>query len=209
MAHGDAFETVYRHSPFWHALSSTVIFVTPEDNRLNIPGTLEVSVGKRGHDGPASNARVRKCFEIGASWPGKLVSLQEYDTICTRLTAAMLPPKGGVTAHHRKNNKPEKYTSPRYLWFPELWDPAGMLLMQHAMGELPEDAEYGVSDRYIGLAAHLAGIPVKNAHKHGWSYSQNTIKPEHHRDLQHAVAGGACWFHGIKDEATLRLAAVR
>lgn len=207
MTHSEAKETTSRHTPYWERISKNIVFVSPKDKFLFVPGFLSSAIGKAEHHGELSASRIEQTFEMAKLLNWDTLFLYEYDALITKLTEDILPPAKGISAPVYRQNKPIKFKARFYTHYPMIFTREGFDKTYETMktikgGGRARDREY--SDRFIGLAIQLAGIPVKNLFKNRRAFTKNTIRPHHYKELRFAVnKEGASCFHGVKDLNTL------
>lgn len=202
-AHAAARDTVLRHLPFWQATSARQIFVNPRDAALALPGFEEHLIGRAEHHGRESNRRTRHALALIRDCATPWAVLHEYDSIALAIPEAALPPPGGFAGTVLPNEHPHRWTGKFFVHYPHIVTPAAAGALLAAMEQMPPDAEQGMSDRYIGLAAEIAGVPVHDFGARGLSFTRNTIKPDHLADAETAARNGALFWHGIKTETCL------
>ena len=213
LAHSAAAKVVASHLPLWLRTCSKVVVFTPNEQGFHLPGAdVFCAVDDGGAYSPHTSVRCRHAltYSLGLGYPYTM--LLEYDAVTWGpIPDHAIPPHGGVAACRWPNEPvspvPGKvFASPFYLHFPQLYTRLALELVVSAMEDMPADAEHGYTDRFVGLAVHRAGVPVKDWRAMGLCYSWENISRHEHRVVEciHAVANGALFSHGIKDEASLR-----
>lgn len=216
LAHGAAEATVRRHLPYWLKVCQQVEIWVPvgEAFPMHTPGASVVEAVPNG--GAYSGATSQRCFEAlaGACESNfEFTALFEYDSLTWGPIPDKAIPEHGEVAGIRWPNElkspvPGKtFAGAFYLHFPQLYSRLGLELTVGAMREAMQFTdEHGYTDRYVGRAVELAGLPVKDWRAMGLAYSWENISRHEHRvaECVEAVRRGALFSHGIKDEASLR-----
>lgn len=201
LAHGKVADVVARHALLWAQQARELFYFTPVDDPL--PFTRrQFSAGKSKAYSADTNIRIREALRFGSLQTCKYVLLIEYDSmIFGDIPVKHLPPAGGVTApvFHDPNNA--KFKGQFFTHFPQLFTRTGAKAVVEAMDNLPEDAELGFSDRYVGYAIAQAGIPVHTLDPYtpgGLAFTKNVIDDSNLAETVAAYRAGARWTHGIK-----------
>lgn len=195
---GKARDHMLEMSHFWQVFSRDVILVSPQDDPVG-QGAREVLAGNSSRFGPDNNRRIKAAFAAAAREDVSHVWIHEWDSLAVVLDEAMLPPAGGMTAYWRKSLKPlSRYRAPYFPWFPQLWTIEGVRRVSKALNALPDHAERGWPDRFLGAAMLDAKIPVKHQPRF---FGEHTI--EKFNRVVAARRAGAVWLHGIKSHNTL------
>lgn len=205
LCHGGAHDTVERHRHHWEDLSEQVIYSVPSDDPLKDFTGHQFVWGVSSKYAATTNTRTRAALEYAMSMPGKWTHLwfYEYDAVCFEHPPKDCWPQSDQLFASRFDNYDPEFKGSFYLHSPILLGRKALSALVAEMKKLPDDAERGFGDRYFGLAADRAGIPVIDALKKGFAMSKNHIHPE---DLETFTLGyrcGARMSHGIKDEETL------
>lgn len=225
LAHGAAKETVLRHLPYWFKVCGTILLVTPVGQKLqlNLENVIEYEmVVDGGSYSTLTNQRTFLALDCALNLyresPYEYFILFEYDSLCWGpIPDAAVPPPGAMSGIVWPNEKvtpiPGKpFKGNFYLHFPHIYSAEGLALTVKAMKHLVSmDAEWGYTDRYIGLAVERAKVPVVDTRKMGLAYSYENISKHPDRVLGciEAVKKGAIFTHGIKDKESLDLIAKR
>jgi len=136
----------------------------------------------------------------------------EYDSLTWGPIPDRAVPVHGSMAATRFVNEPSSpipgktFKGSFYLHFPQLYSRlACELVIGTIESSMSLDAEHGYTDRFLGLAVELSGVPVLDWKSMGLSYSHQDISKHPHRvdECIAAVKAGALFSHGIKDEPSL------
>lgn len=214
LAHGAAQATIRRHLPFWTRSCGRVVVVVPNEQGFSLPGAEVIeAVDDGGAYSPSTNVRARHALAHALELGYPYTMLLEYDSLAWGSIPDRAVPEHGAMAACRWPNEPvspipgKEFISPFYLHFPHIYTRLALELVVGTLEEsVPDDAEHGYTDRYLGLGVHRSGVPVLDWKAMGLTYSWENISKHEHRVVEciHAVAGGALFSHGIKDEASLR-----
>ena len=201
LAHGKAREAVARHETLWKPMCRSLVYFTPVDDRLLLPGRVEYSVGKSQAYSADTNLRCREALRFAAMTAAEYVLLFEYDSFIlpTPGVDARPPAPGEVLATRCSDPYNTRFQGKSFLTFPQLWHRESLELLVDAMDNIALDAEGGFTDRYIGYATEKAGltvVPVPPA----LEYSKNHITAEDLPVAEKRIREGARWIHGVKDE---------
>jgi len=205
MTHKEAEPTVLRHPHLWTKHTGEVLFISPVDSKMNIQNLFtELGIGFAEHHGEISAQRIINVFKFALQQDWTHLLLMEYDSFALALPKEVMPEPGGVSAAVYSQNKPHKYRGKFYLHYPMLFTREGMQKVYDKLDTVKTKDRF-FSDRFIGRAVEYAKIPVNNLLIKKKAFSKNTILPEHYPKLRKAVKNGAVFFHGIKDEETLKI----
>lgn len=206
MTHRDVLSTVTRHVSIWTKLPGRIQLTSPTSfGMTGYLGTQELQMGVPEHHGEKSAQRITQIIKYALDredWTHLL--LMEYDSFALDLPEEVMPPEGGVSAALYPQNKPVQFIGRFYLHYPMLFTREGLSRTYEELPRVKTKDRY-YSDRFIGMAVELAKIPINNLRASGKSYSKNTIREKHYKELNKAVRGGALFFHGVKDNATLQV----
>lgn len=200
-AHHGVEATVSRHLPFWEASYDRVVFVTTKGSALKLP-VEQIERGAGGHHGDELADRVVEMLEWALSQSWSMFGLFEYDAFHL---AHMAPPLKGMSAIRYKQDNPTYWEGAFFLHYPHLYSREALaaivpqLKAIRARGEV--DTRY--SDRFIGRAAELAGIPVQDLKAEKLGFSRDTITTADVPEMEKAVRKGAVAIHGVKTEDIL------
>ncbi len=199
LAHGKVAETVARHLPQWQKFADQIIFFTPADDPL--PSTYwQYSLGSSKAYSADTNRRCRAAFGFAALSHYEYVLVFEYDSLIfgDSIPERILPPRDGISAPGFMNADP-KFKGSMYLHFPQLYTHAAMQATFQAMRNLPDDAEHGFTDRFVGLAVEEAScVPVFDLNPTGFVCTHNEIDEKKLPDVLEKYKAGARWSHGVK-----------
>jgi hypothetical protein len=205
LAHGKAADVCRRHEQVWRKNCDKLIYFTPVDDPLIRTGTelglrTQYSVGKSKAYSADTNIRTREALRLASLTYYEYVLLIEYDSlIFGAIPEQYVPPADGVSAPVFHNNDP-KFKGKFYLHFPQLFTRTAVQAVVAAMDALPDDAERGFTDRYVGLAVQNAGIPVLDLNPTGFVCTHNEIDEPKLPAVLAAYKKGARWSHGVKTE---------
>jgi hypothetical protein len=220
MAHAGAKETVVRHLPYWLKVCGRIIIVLPEGETLGLctENVEEFSrVPNGGGYSKETNIRTYQALHIARhSFPSPYYILFEYDSLCWRdIPEECVPQVNAMTACRWPNEAVSPIGKPFkgsfYLHFPHIYSVGALDKLLPVMERhVPWDAEYGYTDRYLGLCVERACIKVVDTLMMGKAYSFENISkhPARVNDCIYGVRNrGIVFSHGIKDEESLRLIA--
>lgn len=199
MAHNDpiARATYERHKPFY---GEHTVF-SPADKRLGV--TNEQSYGRASHHGGQSIARFKHALAICAHH-GEAV-IHEYDSVawggfddCQR---------EGVWCNLFRDTDPRrKFKGTHFTHPPLLFRGDALAKIMAVAPRIPNEAEGGFWDRWLGYVCEIAGVPMHDYWAAGLGFSRNTIEPHDDKAFQHAIEEGRRFFHGVKRKETSELA---
>lgn len=224
MAHGvyaaqSAFE---RHLPFWRSLGYPMQVVTPEDCPVET-GLTRLMIGKASHHGVQANGRFREMLRLLSLTDYEWFVIHEYDSInlCREIPETIFKTPG-LWANVFGNDDPH-FKAKQYFHPPLIMDMGTLKALVKAVdmkssthritphldplpsegrgNGLSDGAEGGFWDRWLGVAAELAGVRVNAYGPMG--YSKNTIEEGDWTEARRAVERGAMFLHGVKTEETL------
>lgn len=207
MTHKEALPTVKRHLPIWENCPGKIVFVSPEDSKMNIPGPNpynETPIGQAEHSGLLSALRITEIFKFALEYPEEWdhLLLMEYDSFALGLPKDVIPPPGGISSGIHPQNKPIKFKGKFWTHYPVLLTrTATEKILEALPGIKTNDRLY--SDRFIGRAVELANIPVNNLSKKGLAYARNTIEQKHISQVREAAKNGCLFWHGVKSKNIL------
>lgn len=208
LAHGKAQATVERHLPEWRKNAATIVFFTPCDDRLDIQYP-QYSIGISDAYSPSTNERTRAALTFAGFADVKYVLLIEYDSLVFgEIPPWAYPEPYEITCPRfkvepggwYKGGEDGGFKGSQFLHFPILMSVEACRQICAAMNFLPLASEGGLTDRYVGLAAEIANVKVKDLWKSGLVYTHNRITKEMIPEAVEAIERGARWSHGIKDE---------
>lgn len=221
LAHAKAKPIFLQHLPYWFKICDRLIVVTPEKQKLglNDPRIEELEIyPDKGSYSTDTNRRcwyaMKAALERQNDTP--YVMLFEYDSLCWSPIPTRAAPAEGEVACTVWPNEPvtpipgKPFIAPFYMHFPHLYSRTALEKIVEAMETtVPWDAEWGYTDRYVGLAAYRSGVSVKDWRSVGLSYSYENISysgrfPQRVEECVRAVKLGAFCSHGVKDERTLK-----
>lgn len=209
LSHGGAADACRRHEPLWRKNCAELFYFTPTDSPLERkPAELtlayQYSLGESKAYSPDTNLRCREALRFAAMTYYEYILLIEWDSlIFAPIPEKYLPKQDGVAAPVFHNVDP-KFKGKFYLHFPQLFTRAGAQATVSAMDSLPLEAEFGFTDRYVGLAVEKAGIPVLDLNPTGFVCTHNEIDDKKLPDVLEQYKKGARWSHGVKSEKTLK-----
>lgn len=209
LGHGGQTPCIGRHLPIWRKFHDEVILCTPADDPVKGLDVWQFTWGKSGHYCADTNLRTREALTFAGAMNFETLTLCEYDALLWRWPAdevqRILRDRESIDSRDpgfifgsRFWNDDVKFQGKFYLHTPLIMDRLAVWSLVEAMEDLPDDAEGGFGDRYIGLAAERAEIGIIDGHKLGLSYSQNQIEAKHYAPMAEAIRSGICFTHGIK-----------
>lgn len=206
MAHREAEPTVRRHLRFWRQPGGPLLFYSSVDKKLLVDGHQNLVFGKSGHHGVESIARFRfllKHMSTRAAEYDRLI-IWEYDSFCVSPRMPETNPDV-VTANAFINHDPA-FSAKWHTHAPLVIPMAILQRLVPVMEKLPNDAEFGFWDRWMGQLCALAGVEIESfceGRKDG--FSMNTFHEANFPVLKQAVLNGVRVIHGVKDAAALKI----
>lgn len=216
MAHGAAQATVRRHLPYWLRVCGEVEIWVPagEGFTLDTPGAYVFeAIPNRGAYSGATSERCTVAMEAALDTGLPYTLLMEYDALTWGPIPDAAVPAHGEVAAPRWPNEPhtpvpgKTFRGAFYLHFPQLYSRLALELTVGTIRQAMRSTdEHGYTDRFLGRAVELAGVPVRDWRAAGLSYSWENISGHERRVVEcvAAVRAGAFCSHGIKDEVSLR-----
>lgn len=210
LAHGKARDQVLRHLPFWHLNCAECVFFTPTDDPLGFRYGLEYSVGRSKNYSADTNVRCRSALEFAERSRYEYVMLIEWDSVIFSALTPKEYPEAGVVGPMFTDVPSEKFKSPIFFHFPQIYRRRNLRELLHEMHGLAAFAEAGFTDRYVGRAIHEARWAVNGKIRNLFVEQPNLVYTKNHvteADLPIALEyykRGARWTHGIKDPVVLR-----
>lgn len=200
MAHGEksAQATFDRHLPFWRAHELPILVFTPEDNPVKT-GLTTIKLGKASHHSAEANKRFRLMLDLLYDLPQQRFAFFEYDSICLDRRLPRHPPSVGVFGNVFNNSDP-KFAGSQFVHPPLMFDRETVHRILVSCRYIPDSAEFGFWDRWLGLVCDTGRIPMYSYGPEG--YSENTVA-EGSASARAAVCGGAIMIHGIKAAGVL------
>lgn len=206
MAHKEAQDTFNRHYPFWKQLGGDILVVHPTDSKVILPERekiMAMEFGKAAHTGVQSIVRFRSILEHMNGLGYDRSAFFEYDSFCLGEFPEM---KGAMMAPVFRDNSPERgFEGTTFCHPPLFFTPFGLSAVTEVIKTMPLTAEGSVWDRFLGLAIERANLEPFDLLGAGMAFCDNTIHPARHPALALAVRNGSRMFHGVKDEATLKV----
>lgn len=208
LAHGKALPAVLRHLPVWRQNAELVVFFTPADDTLDLPGCPQFSTGRSDAYSADTNGRCREALRFASYADIDYVLLIEYDSLVFgEIPLHLYPDAGEVTAPlfrvppgERCPGRPIVFDGSQFIHFPVLMSISACRRVVAAMDEMSTLAEGGLTDRYVGYAIERANVPVRDLWSTGIVYTKNIIGAAELPEALAAIAKGARWHHGIKSE---------
>lgn len=207
MAHAGAQETFTRHYPEWRKHPDTDILVfVPAADRITLtpddkPLPHVVGFGKAQHHGAEAIRRFRWLLQLMADQTQyHAFTLHEYDSFS--LDSNVGPFIGNaLTGLVYRDDRPDSGFKGTTFIHPPLCMSRGCLQkIVWAMAAVPDEAEHGFWDRWIGLVCERGYIPLHNLLKSGLGFSRNTIEDTDIPAAGEAVRNGARLLHGVKSK---------
>ena len=217
MAHADAQVTVNRHMPMWSSLGMPICFFTPINSRLNnIHNHSVYSYGPASHHGPSSIDRFKELLKFLENLTYcDLFFILEYDAICTEpkfmsyFTSMYKKDEPFFCANIFGEGCHRIFKSTMFTHPPLLFNRTALTILNKALAEIPDWAEQGFWDRFLGLALDRTANKIKpiNFRTLGLGFSLNTIEPEHFNHIKDIIKKNpkTCFYHGVKTKSCLDL----
>jgi hypothetical protein len=183
------------HWAGYHRAGFPIELFAPEDKPIK-GATL---YGKACHHGPDSIRRFKWLFDHLAGALHDWVWIHEYDSGFYGAVDFDYS-KPGLYGNYHYAEPVAPFTATRYVHPPLCMDRASLVALSRTMQGMPDDAEGGFWDWYLGRAAEIAGVEQRPFGAQG--FSRNTVSLAIKRELDQAIAGGAWLFHGVKDRRT-------
>lgn len=203
MAHADAQEIFDRHLPIWvkNLNGSDMAVFCPEGSKVKCPDCWVYDFGMKEHHGFGAITRFRDMLmHLIMFEPADRFIIHEYDSI-------QLGPFDWIPGYLMGCFNPKGQDEP----FKGLGACTPPLAMDREVMEkifavnLSCDAEFGYWDRWLTLAAEMAGVPIHSFCQHGIGFTDSTLLPKHYPAIREARKNGAVMFHGVKDLETLNV----
>lgn len=206
LAHGKAQAAVERHLPIWSENASPIMFFTPADDPLDLPGWPQFSIGKSDAYSPYTSERTREALRFGTYSGMDYVLLIEYDSLVFgKIPPHMYPRPGEVTAPkftvppgERCPGRSIVFEGSQFLHFPILFSLEAARRVVRVMDNMTLYSEGGLTDRYVGYAVELARCPVVDLWASGIVHTANVFDQSNVDEAVSRVREGARWHHGIK-----------
>lgn len=197
-------QSVLRHLPLWQGNCGRLVFTSPEDSPLGLPGLEEVLIGRAAHHGEDSAIRIIAILKYALTLPWETLHLHEYDSFAFHVPSAAKPETDGMSAYWRPQNKP-RYLARGFPSFPMLFTRNGLArVIEQCEKMTTAHVDRAMSDRMIGLAAEWGNVHVKNLKTLGLAWHQNTIVPSMIPKGALLARHGCALFHGVKDDRTFK-----
>lgn len=203
MAHGDpeAQATFDRHLPYWRAHGFPLFVACPTDSVVNT-GIPMFTIGRRSHHDAMANYRFRKTLEFLATVPSDWFVIHEYDSLCLEpVIPIILFEHGRIMGNVFQNNDPN-FEGSQFIHPPLLMDRETLLKIVSVGQDVPDEAEHGFWDRWLGLVCDRGGIEVCGYGNLG--FSRNTIEAVDYSIARARVRDGAVMIHGVKTAKVLQ-----
>jgi hypothetical protein len=205
LAHGKVADVCRRHEPVWRKNCNELFYFTPTDDPFAPNGdklglARQYSVGRSKAYSSDTNVRAREALRFASLTYYEYVLLIEYDSlIFGPIPEKYVPPTDGVSAPVFHNADP-KFRGKFYTHFPQMFTRTAVQAVVAAMTALPDGAEHGFTDRYVGLAIENAKVPVLDLNPTGFVCTHNEIDEKKLPDVLAQYKKGARWSHGVKTE---------
>ena len=209
IAHGGASGAVQRHLPNWLENAEEIVFVTPADDALEIPGFRSIRCGRSEREGISCIDRMRlgaKLLSSPLCGMGELGALIEYDCLFGDLDKKV--------NHQRLQEL--VYNFDHLVGFGFVGGDGDRKFLGTTFGHCPwvakrtvweiiyrsafSSPENGTPDRWIGYIVEREMLGFYDL----GGICANTIGPEHHRSII-ARAAEAFSIHGVKDLVSAEL----
>lgn len=185
LAHGQAADTVKRHTENWRAAFTQLIFISPSDDYL--PGSIPMGTSARAGIGSLE----RLLFAAVMASRFDAAAVLEYDTLIFGCITANLIPENTLLCSEVFVNDDPLFTAPSYGHSP--WIARGETWWR--LVTAGADTQRGVPDRWLALAAHNAGVDVCGM---GGYSCDKEWSSRHQLAAQAARRNGAIAIHGAK-----------
>lgn len=198
-----------RHLPLWRKSGAQLLFFSPANACLVIPGFENLAWGAAGHHGEESIVRFKYMLThlLGRiTGDVKRLWIAEYDSFCVSPALPETEP-GKVYANAFFNHDTDPRFTEKMFCHPMICiDIALLRKIVEQMAKTPLNVGGYFWDRYFGKVVEDAGIEIVSfAEQTGQGFSINTIHESHYPACKAAVVNGARIFHGVKDKAALDL----
>ena len=206
MSHSDlrAHQTFDRHLPWWRMFGWPMTAVGPATSPP-YTGLKVVRFGKASHHDAESIRRFRYFLRYAETLPCEWILLFEYDSLCLSGEVPSCFHSPGVLVGNWFRNIDRRYVGSQFL-HPPLWMHKDTLRRVLEVAKaVPDNAECGVWDRWLGYVCDIGKIDVQGWGHYG--FSRNTIHEGDLDSARRAVRGGATMIHGVKDSKTLEVLA--
>lgn len=207
MAHAEAQATFDRHLPYWQLQSEKdyIMAMCPQDSVVRTDLSV-LAIGGKCHHGPASIMRFRKLLHFLTKTNFDWHIIHEYDSISLphpSIVNYVKPDSHFLTIYSNLFTADQPEFKGHHFLHPPLSMSVEVLReIVNQSAFVPDEAEQGFWDRWLGYVCELAGVNMKGYGDAG--FSRNTIEPH---DMAAAVAArkaGAVMFHGVKSEQVLK-----
>lgn len=205
MAHTDAQIVFDRHFGEWrkHPDSDLMVFYPEKepcmpDERLR-NGVKLIGEGRAEHHGPESIRRFRWMLNLIASWKQyDRFTVHEYDSMAL-WNPGFSTFADDLGANVYRDDQPGRgFEGTTYLHPPLCLTRACIERVNTVAAGIPDSAERGFWDRWIGLVCEKGEIQTYDFLTHGLGFSRNTINDGDIPNAVAAVAAGAVMLHGVK-----------
>lgn len=196
MGHGEAWPVIHRHLPVWERLELPLLLYFPAGDSVQT-GHPTFTFGHREHHGAHAIERFRTLLLHLEGTAHDSFLIQEYDSFSLELP--QITP-GTVHGNLFRDDSP-KWLGGQFLHPPLAFDRAALESLVAASGLIPDHAERGFWDRWIGLVCKSGNIPTAGWNERGFAH--NTIEPQFIPSAVEARKNGATHFHGVKSEQCL------
>ncbi len=207
MAHDGVRATVERHKGYWEKWGDVVYLCGMADPLQGCQYGLQWVYGPPQHYGYESNQKVLLGLKQALMGLPSTIVFIEYDAVILGNDASWIKkrPEDAVWCPSFRDTRPERgFTGTTFCHPPLVMSHKTASHLVAAMEKLGAGVEQGFWDRYVGLACERYGIKIRNMWDDGMCYAANPIHGGHIDAACDAVANGARFIHGIKDEQTLR-----
>lgn len=202
MAHGKAQDTFNRHLPYWERWVRDVLVFSPANDVVRT-NHAQLTFGTACHHGPESIRRFRHLLTCLSKSNFSEFVIHEYDSLS--FDQDFPENLNGTLYSNEFSNSDRTFEGSRFFHPPLMFSRETLQTILAVGSGVPDTAEKGFWDRWLGLVADKAGIPTQCLN----GFSRNTIEPT---DLQSAIEArraGAVHFHGIKNPIVLRTLAAQ
>ena len=174
MSYAKARDVTVSHLPYWLKVCDRLIIMVPEGQRLELGNSrvTEIDMGQdtKFHAGEDIHRRIYHGLREALKTDYQYIMAIEHDSLCwSPILDRAIPKEGelGACMFHNEDYDPVpgiRFISPIYIHFPHLYTRTALEKMLALLdsGEVSFTAEHSYIDRWLGLLAHKAGVPVLN-----------------------------------------------
>lgn len=219
MCHAQGQDILDRHLPLFEQHGLPMVLFCPADAVVNPRGHHVWAYGTRSHHDAMANRRFKELLKMLVWTSFHRFVIFEADALCLGAIPVFFEwdhsaqSVGGGPAKDwdrpficgnvfHDNGPDRKFKGSTFIHPPLIFTDVGLSAILPHLDALPDDAEYGFWDRYLGLACENAGIEPMDFMSKGLGYAENTILWD--SQAHDAAADGRIFFHGCKHETVLK-----